>query len=108
MTDFKSETPVYFTSLELENVRCFGTPQKLDLTDGHGRPAQWTLLIGDNGVGKTSLLQCLGWMRPLLQAPDKTRARLQSNEGNENSGLRLELAPALNNEENKILKTLLR
>lgn len=108
MTDFKSEPPVYFTSLELENVRCFGRPQKLDLTDGHGRPAQWTLLMGDNGVGKSTLLQCLGWMRPLLQAPDKNSATLQSNEGNENSGLRLELAPALNNEENEVLESLLR
>lgn len=108
MTDFKTAIPVYFTSLELENVRCFGTPQKLDLTDGHGRPAQWTLLMGDNGVGKSTLLQCLGWMRPLLQAPDQNRAILQRNEGDENSGLRLELAPALNNEENEVIESLLR
>src|ERR1044072_2091471 len=106
MADFTSATPVYFTSLELKNVRCFGSPQTLDMTDGHGRPAQWTLLMGDNGVGKSTLLQCLGWMRPLLQAPDKNTAISQRNEGNENSGLRLELAPALNNEENEVLETL--
>ena len=47
---------VYFTSLEIENVRCFGDRQELDLTvDGH-RPAQWTMMLGDNGVGKTTLL----------------------------------------------------
>ncbi|HEY0375349.1 MAG TPA: AAA family ATPase [Pyrinomonadaceae bacterium] len=108
MTEIKSTTPVYFTSLELENVRCFGTPQKLDLTDGHGRPAQWTLLMGDNGVGKTTLLQCLGWMRPLLQAIDPNKPNPQMNEGDENSGLRMALAPALNNEDNDVLESLLR
>ena len=55
--------PVYFTSLEIENVRCFGDRQPLDLTIDGRRPAQWTLILGDNGVGKTTLLQCLAWMR---------------------------------------------
>ena len=58
---------IYFSSLELENVRCFGEQrQTLELTDNaKGQPAQWTLLLGDNGVGKTTLLQCLAWMRPV-------------------------------------------
>lgn len=55
----------YFTSLELHNVRCF-RDERLDLTDEYGNLAQWTLLLGDNSVGKTTLLQCLGWMRPDL------------------------------------------
>lgn len=54
---------VYFTSLEIENVRCFGDRQELDLTVDGRRPVQWTLILGDNGVGKTTLLQCLAWMR---------------------------------------------
>ena len=56
---------IYYSSLELENVRCFGERQTLELTDEKGQPAQWTLLLGDNGVGKTTLLQCLAWMRPV-------------------------------------------
>ena len=63
---------VYFTSLEIENVRCFGDRQELDLTvrateptSRTRRPARWTLILGDNGVGKTTLLQCLSWMRLL-------------------------------------------
>lgn len=57
---------VYFTSLAIENVRCFGERQTLDLTVD-GRPARWTLILGDNGVGKTTLLQCLAWMQPVRE-----------------------------------------
>ena len=56
---------IYFLSLEIENARCFAENQVLDLTDSNNRPARWTLLVGDNGVGKTTLLQCLSWMRPV-------------------------------------------
>ncbi|MDP8237665.1 MAG: AAA family ATPase [Candidatus Hatepunaea meridiana] len=55
----KPYPPAYFMSLTLENIRCFGEKQTLDLLDGKGRPAQWTVILGDNGVGKTTLLQCL-------------------------------------------------
>ncbi len=51
--------PVYFLSLSVEDVRCFGPKQTLDLSDGKGRPARWTVILGNNGVGKTTLLQCL-------------------------------------------------
>ncbi len=60
----KKEDLIYFLSLELENVRCFGSPmQSLDLTDGGGNPARWTLLLGENGLGKTTLSECLLWMQ---------------------------------------------
>ena len=86
---------IYYSSLELENVRCFGERQTLELTDEKGRPAQWTLLLGDNGVGKTTLLQCLAWMRPVpagAQNDDEPRA----------------IEPALANEENRVFNSLLR
>jgi energy-coupling factor transporter ATP-binding protein EcfA2 len=81
---------IYFHSLELENVRCFGERQVLQLTDEQGRLAQWTLLLGDNGVGKTTLLQCLAWMRPKQGGEPNT------------------IEPALTNEENEVLSSLLR
>lgn len=56
--------PAYFLSLTVENVRCFGPRQTLDLSDGADRPRQWTILLGDNGVGKTTLLQCLAGLQP--------------------------------------------
>ena len=51
--------PVYFHSLELENVLCFKERQKLNLSDEEGYPVQWTVILGNNGVGKTTLLRCL-------------------------------------------------
>ena len=61
--------PFYFTNLTLENVRCFGERQELKLVNANDRPAPWTLIVGDNGVGKTTLLQCLARMRPIFNPP---------------------------------------
>ena len=103
MNDHKNQVPIYFKSLELENVRCFAQRQRLDLTDEHGKPVQWILILGDNGVGKTTLLQCLAWMRPVLsvqtvepETEDDNRRETYSTE------------PALNNEENKTWDSLIR
>jgi energy-coupling factor transporter ATP-binding protein EcfA2 len=59
-----TEAPVYFLDLTVENVRCFGERQTLDLSDGNGKPARWTVLLGNNGTGKTTLLQCLVGLEP--------------------------------------------
>ena len=58
--------PAYFLSLSIENIRCFGPRQSLDLSDGKGRPARWTVLLGTNGSGKTTLLQALISFEPSL------------------------------------------
>ena len=60
-----ASAPAYFSSLTVKNIRCFGPKQTLDLTDGEGRPAQWTVILGDNGVGKTTLLQSLAALLPV-------------------------------------------
>ena len=56
--------PAYFLSLTVENFRCFGPAQTLDLSRGENRPAPWTIILGENGVGKTTLLQCLTAFQP--------------------------------------------
>lgn len=61
--------PAYFLSLTIENFRCFRAEQVLDLSDGDGRPARWTIILGNNGVGKTTLLQCLEGLQPNLHNP---------------------------------------
>lgn len=57
--------PVYFTSLSVAGVRCFDREQTLNLAHGN-RPAKWTVILGENGVGKTTLLQCLWVMAPYV------------------------------------------
>jgi hypothetical protein len=56
--------PAYFLSLSLENVRSFGEKQTISFARPDGRPAQWTIILGDNGVGKTTLLRSLAMIRP--------------------------------------------
>ena len=93
MTNSTSRPMIYFSSLELENVRCFGERQVLELTVDQGRPVQWTLLLGDNGVGKTTLLQCLAWMRPVPFGEAKKKGDP-------------DIQPALTNEENEVFNSL--
>ena len=64
MAETLTTSPMYYLSLEIQNIKCFGDRQTLNLSNNNGGPAPWTLLIGDNGVGKTTLLQCIAWMRP--------------------------------------------
>lgn len=65
----RRQKSIYFVGLSIENARCFTATQDLRLVDSNGRPARWTLLVGENGVGKTTLLQCLAWMRPIPYFP---------------------------------------
>ncbi|RKH37008.1 AAA family ATPase [Corallococcus sicarius] len=62
-------TPLYFLTLRIKDIRCFGAEQLLDLSDGKGRPAPWTIILGNNGVGKTTLLQCLALCEPQAMDP---------------------------------------
>lgn len=61
--DAKSSIPagLYVQSLTLRNVRCFGDEaQTLTLlNEGETKP-RWTLLVGSNGTGKSTVLQCIG------------------------------------------------
>ncbi|MCU0425254.1 MAG: AAA family ATPase [Candidatus Kapabacteria bacterium] len=64
------ETPqitpaVYFQSLTIENVRCFKGERTIDLSDGNGKPAMWTVILGNNNTGKTTLLRCLYGLLPV-------------------------------------------
>lgn len=53
------DEPVYFLNLEIENYRCFKDKQLLDLSDGNGNWKKWTVILGDNGTGKSSLMTLL-------------------------------------------------
>ncbi len=59
------ETPaVYFASLTIENVKCFKDKQTINLSDGNDEPAMWTVILGNNNTGKTTLLRCFADLEP--------------------------------------------
>jgi predicted ATP-binding protein involved in virulence len=71
-----STLSAYFVSITIESVRCFGPKQLLDMADDEGRPVQWTIILGDNGTGKTTLLRSLVAlipMRPPSESPEGNR-----------------------------------
>jgi len=55
----QTHTQAYFKSLTIENIKCFKTEQTLELSDSNGLPVQWTVILGNNNTGKTTLLRCL-------------------------------------------------
>jgi predicted ATP-binding protein involved in virulence len=54
----------YFYKLELEGINCFRDKQTIDLSNGNGNYAPWTIILGNNGTGKTTLLRALDRMQP--------------------------------------------
>ena len=48
---------MYIKKVVLKNIRCF-EDLEIDLTSGKG-VKKWLMLLGDNGVGKTTLLRCI-------------------------------------------------
>lgn len=72
MSKTKKDNLIYFSELQIENIKCFERVQRLDLKKVNGSIARWTLILGENGVGKTTLLKCLSWMVP-VQAPDDNK-----------------------------------
>lgn len=54
-------SPIYFRSLQVRNVRCFGDePQTIHFNTPDGSNwAKWTIILGNNGTGKSTLLQIL-------------------------------------------------
>lgn len=86
-------TPIYITKLEINNIRTFGKTC-LNFETEDGILPQWTLILGDNGIGKSTLLQSISWMKPFLpykkdEMPDDFIP-----------------APIINDEENDVLRGL--
>lgn len=107
---------IHYLGLSLTNVRAFSGRQTLDLSKD-GRPARWCVIIGENGVGKTTLLQALAAMRPVptvsgptsvfFGEPPPKRLRGPINLSKE-AGPPDAIAPALADYENDRIESLVR
>ena len=60
--------PVYIRSLTLNNYKCFKGENKFFFckNDGGKKLSQCTVILGDNGTGKTNLLKAIVNLEPLL------------------------------------------
>ena len=89
MSDNPIGPEMYFSYLKLKNTKCFGDEQTLDLKNTDGTISPWTLILGNNGLGKTTLLKCLVWMTNVEESDDgkKEEAGLDVN--------RMAIKPAL-------------
>ena len=75
---------MHFRSLRLENVRAFGSAQDLEFIDESGSISRWNLILGENGVGKTTLMQALAVMLPVSDfPPTRSKAELSEHENDE-------------------------
>lgn len=65
----------YFASLTIKNVKCFKEEQTINLSDGNEKPAMWTVILGNNNTGKTTLLRCLADLEPeIINEPTSKEA----------------------------------
>lgn len=87
--------PIYIKKLELKNVRTFGEVS-LDFENEDGTLPQWTIILGDNGIGKSTLLHSVAWMKPFLPYKKKE------------TPTDFKPAPIINDEQNETLLSLIR
>lgn len=65
------KSAVYLRSLSLDGFRCFQDGTRIDFTKDGETPARWTIILGENGTGKTAVLQAIGQIaRTLLRSPN--------------------------------------
>jgi predicted ATP-binding protein involved in virulence len=66
-----TENPaVYFASLTLENLKCFQGKHDINLSTPEGKPAMWTVILGNNNTGKTTILKALAGLEAKKDNPN--------------------------------------
>lgn len=95
----KNLLPIYIKSLQIKNIRTFGSGEEkdgftLELGKKDGTIPKWTLILGDNGIGKSTLLQSIAWLKPNIHAAKNNETKNPE--------------PIINDEENEKLERLVR
>lgn len=75
---------MYLKRVVIENIKCFGRAE-LNLVRDDGQVKRWSVILGENGTGKSTLLQAIVMvlMGPDLQSPGPARrlGPFRSNQG---------------------------
>ena len=88
---------VWFKSISLENARSFGPKQTIYFTeDGTktGQASQWNIILGDNGMGKTTVLKAI-----CLLCGENSSDRIEPMLRNSNINIKLEGKAQIGEEE---------
>lgn len=75
-----NENSIYFKSLTVEKLKCFKAKHKFNFSDKNGKPAQWTVILGNNGTGKTTILRALAGLVPTYVDLEELGLKLESVE----------------------------
>ncbi len=58
MHEKKKIKPIYIRDVSLEHIKCFGPKQQFFLSKDD-KPYMWTIILGDNGTGKSTVLKSI-------------------------------------------------
>ncbi|MPQ46587.1 AAA family ATPase [Marinifilum sp. N1E240] len=56
----------YISRFYLRDHKCFHGENNFNLLDNNNKPIQWTVILGNNNTGKTSILKALATLEPTL------------------------------------------
>lgn len=72
----------YLRRFTISNVRTFRSPATINFCQQNGQPSQWTVILGENGTGKTTLLQYIAGMMPVPDEDLRKRVKVSEKEAN--------------------------
>ncbi|GAB4004964.1 hypothetical protein GCM10028808_03700 [Spirosoma migulaei] len=72
-----TKSVIYLNRLSLKNVKCFKSEYDILFTVEKNEPSQWTVILGNNNTGKTTLLRLLAAANNLVVEPKDLKEDLR-------------------------------
>ena len=66
---------IFFSGLHIKNVKGLREDYYLNIVDRAGNPARWTVLLGNNNTGKTTLLRCFASMQVVRRRNNSSKVK---------------------------------